>query len=48
VTTEKVGRARHCRLGSADLAQAGAWIEAQRLVWEQRLDRFQRYAEEER
>jgi hypothetical protein len=48
VTTEKVGRARQCRLGSADLAQAGAWIEAHRLVWEQRLDRFQRYAEEER
>ena len=47
VTTEKIGRARQCRLGSADMAQAGAWIEAQRQVWEQRMDRFQRYAEEQ-
>jgi DNA-binding transcriptional ArsR family regulator len=48
VTTEKVGRARHCRLGSADMAQATAWIEEQRQAWEQRMDRFQRYAEEVR
>jgi hypothetical protein len=29
------------------MAQAGAWIEAHRQVWEQRMDRFQRYAEEQ-
>jgi DNA-binding transcriptional ArsR family regulator len=46
VTTEKVGRARQCRLGSADLAPATEWIEAHRQVWEQRIDRFQRYVEE--
>jgi hypothetical protein len=46
VTTEKVGRARQCRLGSADMAQATAWIEAHRQVWEHRMDRFQRYAEQ--
>ncbi|MDA0160851.1 metalloregulator ArsR/SmtB family transcription factor [Solirubrobacter ginsenosidimutans] len=47
VTTEKVGRARQCRLGAADMAEAGAWIETHRQVWEQRMDRFQRYAEEQ-
>jgi hypothetical protein len=46
VTTEKVGRARECRLGTADLAQAAAWLEAHQRVWEQRVDRFQRYVEE--
>jgi hypothetical protein len=46
VATEKVGRARQCRLGSADMAQATAWIEAHRQVWEHRMDRFQRYAEQ--
>jgi hypothetical protein len=46
VTTEKVGRARQCRLGTADMAPASAWLEAHRQVWEQRMDRFQRYAEQ--
>jgi DNA-binding transcriptional ArsR family regulator len=46
VTTEKIGRARQCRLGTADMAPASAWLEAHREVWEQRMDRFQRYAEQ--
>jgi DNA-binding transcriptional ArsR family regulator len=46
VVTEKVGRARHCRLGTAEsLAEATAWIEEHRRAWEGRLDRFERYVE---
>jgi hypothetical protein len=41
VETEKVGRARECRLGPATtLGKAGVWIEAHRRAWEGRLDRF--------
>ena len=43
--TEKVGRARRCRLGSADLGEATEWIEGYRAAWEGRLDRFGRYVE---
>jgi hypothetical protein len=28
------------------MAQATAWIEAHRQAWDQRMDRFQRYAEQ--
>jgi hypothetical protein len=45
VVTEKVGRARHCRLGSESLAEATTWIEGHRRAWESRLDRFERYVE---
>jgi hypothetical protein len=46
VVTEKVGRARHCRLGAAEsLTEATAWIEEHRRAWEGRLDRFERYVE---
>jgi DNA-binding transcriptional ArsR family regulator len=46
VETEKVGRARECRLGpTATLDEAGEWIEAHRRAWEGRLDRFERFAE---
>lgn len=48
VVTEKVGRSRHCRLGSASLGEATEWIEAYRRAWEERLDRFQRYVERSR
>jgi DNA-binding transcriptional ArsR family regulator len=47
VVTAKVGRARECRLGPAPLDDAARWIEAHRRSWEQRLDRFGAYAEEE-
>ena len=45
VVTEKVGRSRHCRLGSASLGEATEWIEAYRRSWDGRLDRFERYVE---
>ena len=45
VETEKVGRARECRLGRADLAEAGGWIEAHRRAWERRMDRFGAHVE---
>lgn len=49
VETEKVGRVRECRLGSAaTLGEAGAWIEAHRRAWEGRLDRFERFVERAR
>ena len=47
VVTAKVGRTRECRLGPAHLDDAAAWIEAYRRSWEQRLDRFGAYVEEQ-
>jgi DNA-binding transcriptional ArsR family regulator len=47
VVTEKVGRARECRLGPAGLAEVTEWIEGYRRAWESRLDRFGRYVEEQ-
>ena len=46
VITEKVGRARECRLGPAQLENATGWIEGYRREWERRLDRFGAYVEE--
>jgi DNA-binding transcriptional ArsR family regulator len=40
VTTEKVGRARRCRLGPRRLDDAQHWIEDYRQMIEARLDRF--------
>ena len=45
VATEKVGRSRQCQLGPASMAEATAWMEGHRRVWENRLDRFERYVE---
>ena len=45
MATEKVGRARQCRLGAASLEEATTWMEGHRQVWEHRLDRFERYVE---
>lgn len=45
VNTEKVGRARECRLGPAQLREATAWIEDYRRAWQNRLDRFGDYVE---
>jgi DNA-binding transcriptional ArsR family regulator len=47
VVTEKVGRARECRLGPAGLAEVTEWIEGYQRAWETRLDRFGRYVEEQ-
>jgi DNA-binding transcriptional ArsR family regulator len=48
VVTTKVGRARECRLGPAQLNDAARWIEDYRRSWQQRLDRFGTYVEERR
>jgi hypothetical protein len=48
VVTEKVGRARYCRLGSGELGEATEWMEAHRRAWESRLDRFERFVERSR
>ena len=44
--TEKVGRARECRLGPAQLQDAARWIEEYRRAWRGRLDRFGAYVEQ--
>jgi DNA-binding transcriptional ArsR family regulator len=43
VASEKAGRTRICRALPAPLAAAQEWIEAQRQVWENRLDRLEDY-----
>lgn len=45
VITEKVGRARECRLGPAQLQDAALWIEGYRRAWQRRLDRFATHVE---
>ena len=47
VVTEKVGRARECRLGPAQLEEATGWLDDYRQVWERRLDRFGAYVEQQ-
>ena len=46
VITERVGRARECRLGPAQLQDAARWIEEYRDAWQVRLDRFGTYVEQ--
>jgi hypothetical protein len=46
ISTAKVGRARECRLGPAQLEDATGWIEDYRRAWERRLDRFGAYVED--
>jgi DNA-binding transcriptional ArsR family regulator len=45
VVTAKVGRARECRLGPAQLEDATEWIDDYRRTWQRRLDRFGTYVE---
>jgi hypothetical protein len=45
VVTAKVGRARVCRLGPAQLEEATAWIDDYRRTWQRRLDRFGAFVE---
>ncbi len=48
ITTEKIGRSRHCRLGPRTLDNARHWIaEYQRMV-ETRFDRLSQFLEQER
>ncbi len=43
VTTEKVGRARRCRLGTERLDDALSWIAFYQRLWERRLDGLDAY-----
>jgi DNA-binding transcriptional ArsR family regulator len=45
VVTAKVGRARVCQLGLAQLEGATEWIDDYRRTWQRRLDRFGTYVE---
>jgi DNA-binding transcriptional ArsR family regulator len=45
VTTEKVGRVRHCRLGPRRLDSEAAWIAAYRRMLEDRLNRLGEFLE---
>ena len=47
VITAKVGRARECRLGPAQLEGATGWIKDYKDAWERRLDRFGAYVEKQ-
>jgi DNA-binding transcriptional ArsR family regulator len=48
ITTEKLGRARHCRLGPQMLVDAGGWIADYQRMVEARLDRLGQFLERER
>jgi DNA-binding transcriptional ArsR family regulator len=48
VTTEKIGRTRHCRLGPEHLEEAVHWIEIYRQQWERRLDGLEAYFEKKK
>ncbi len=43
IRSEKTGRVRTCHLEPAAFATIEHWIDRQRLVWEQRLDRLEAY-----
>jgi hypothetical protein len=45
VVTAKVGRARECQLGPAELEDATEWIDEYRRSSQRRLDRFGTYIE---
>jgi DNA-binding transcriptional ArsR family regulator len=45
VTTEKIGRTRHCRLGPRRLDDVEKWIASYRTQLEQRLDRLEAFLE---
>jgi DNA-binding transcriptional ArsR family regulator len=48
VTTEKVGRTRHCQLGPDHLEDAAQWIRLYRQRWERRLDGLEAYLEQQK
>ena len=43
VETEKVGRSRHCRLGTERLEDAMSWISFYQRLWERRMDGLDAY-----
>lgn len=48
VTTEKIGRERHCRLGPRRLDDAAKWMATYRTMFEQRLDHLEKFLEQTR
>src|SRR5688500_20065736 len=46
VTTEKVGRVRHCKLGPHRLKDETAWLERYRRRWDERFDALDTVVEE--
>jgi len=48
ITTEKIGRSRHCRLGPRTLDDAGHWIADYQRILEARFDRLGQFLEHER
>lgn len=48
VTTEKIGRIRHCRLGPRRLQEASAWIAGYQSMFEARYDRLGEFLERTR
>jgi DNA-binding transcriptional ArsR family regulator len=46
VRSQKAGRVRTCRIDPQALGHVEAWISAQRMEWERRLDRLGAYLEE--
>ena len=48
ITTEKVGRSRHCRLGPRTLDDAASWIAAYQRMVEGRFDRLGEFLASER
>jgi DNA-binding transcriptional ArsR family regulator len=47
ITTEKIGRSRHCRLGPRTLDDAGQWIAGYQRMAEARFDRLGRFLEQQ-
>ena len=48
VTTEKVGRTRHCRVGPDRLENAMQWMRMYRQEWQVRLDGLEAYLKHKR
>jgi len=46
ITSRKVGRIRTCAIEAERFAEAQGWLEGQRLVWEHRTDRLERFVTE--
>jgi len=46
ISTRKTGRVRTCAIDADRFAEAQGWLESQRLVWEQRTDRLERFVTE--
>jgi DNA-binding transcriptional ArsR family regulator len=47
VTSQKKGRVRTCWMDPAMLSAAERWVAERRLQWERRLDRLEKFLEEE-